>query len=65
MPLDVLAAGATALEGIPIIVVSARDPQTEQERLAQSGADVFFRKPLDYDELLMAISQALGTTRGE
>jgi DNA-binding response OmpR family regulator len=49
-----------ALEGIPVIVVSARDPQTEQERMAQSGADAFFRKPFDYDELLAAIKRALG-----
>jgi CheY-like chemotaxis protein len=54
-----------ALEGIPVIVVSARDPQTEQERLAKSGADAFFRKPFDYDQLLTAISQALGTAPTE
>jgi CheY-like chemotaxis protein len=50
-----------ALEGIPVIVVSARDPVTEEERFAQSGADAYFRKPFDYDELLTAISRALGT----
>ena len=54
-----------ALEGIPVIVVSARDPQTEEERLAHSGADAFFRKPFDYDELLAAISRALGLPAGE
>jgi DNA-binding response OmpR family regulator len=47
-----------ALEGIPVIVVSARDP--EEERFIQSGADAFFRKPFDYDELLTAIELALG-----
>jgi DNA-binding response OmpR family regulator len=54
-----------ALEGIPVIVVSARDPQTEEERLAQSGADAFFRKPFDYDQLLTAISRALGLRPAE
>jgi CheY-like chemotaxis protein len=54
-----------ALEGIPVIVVSARDPQTEQERLAQSGADAYFHKPFDYDELVTAISRALGVSEGE
>jgi CheY-like chemotaxis protein len=49
-----------ALEGIPVIVVSARDPQTEEERLAESGAEAFFRKPFDHDELLAAIERALG-----
>jgi DNA-binding response OmpR family regulator len=54
-----------ALEGIPVIVVSARDPATEEERFAQSGADAYFRKPFDYDELLKAISRALGLAPGE
>jgi DNA-binding response OmpR family regulator len=50
-----------ALEGIPVIVVSARDPMAEEERFIESGADAFFRKPFDYDELLTAIERALGT----
>jgi CheY-like chemotaxis protein len=49
-----------ALEGIPVIVVSARDPITEQERLAHAGADAFFRKPIDHEGLLTAIGRALG-----
>jgi two-component system response regulator MtrA len=49
-----------ALEGIPVIVVSARDPVAEEERFIQSGADTFFRKPFDYDELRTAIELALG-----
>jgi CheY-like chemotaxis protein len=50
-----------ALEGIPVIVVSARDPISEQERLVQAGADAFFRKPIDHESLLTAIARALGT----
>jgi len=49
-----------ALEGIPVIVVSARDPMAEEERFIESGADAFFRKPFDYDELLTAIERVLG-----
>jgi CheY-like chemotaxis protein len=49
-----------ALEGIPVIVVSARDPISEQERLVQAGADAFFRKPIDHEALLTAIGRALG-----
>jgi CheY-like chemotaxis protein len=49
-----------ALEGIPVIVVSARDPMAEEERFIESGADAFFRKPFDYDELRTAIELALG-----
>jgi DNA-binding response OmpR family regulator len=49
-----------ALEGTPVIIVSARDPLSEEQRLLTSGADAFFRKPFDYEELLTAISRALG-----
>ena len=48
------------LEGTPVIIVSARDPLAEEQRLINSGADAFFRKPFDYEELLTAIAQALG-----
>jgi DNA-binding response OmpR family regulator len=50
-----------ALEGTPVIIVSARDPLAEEQRFITSGADAFFRKPFDYEELLTAISRALGT----
>jgi CheY-like chemotaxis protein len=49
-----------ALEGVPIIIVSALDPQGEQERFAESRADAFFRKPFEHEELLKAIERALG-----
>jgi DNA-binding response OmpR family regulator len=49
-----------ALEGIPVIIVSARDPLAEEQRLIDAGADAFFRKPFDYDELVTAITRALG-----
>jgi DNA-binding response OmpR family regulator len=50
-----------ALEGTPVIIVSARDPLAEEQRFINSGADAFFRKPFDYDKLLTAISRALGS----
>jgi two-component system alkaline phosphatase synthesis response regulator PhoP len=49
-----------ALDGIPVIIVSARDPLAEEERFITSGADAFFRKPFDHEQLLTAISRALG-----
>jgi DNA-binding response OmpR family regulator len=49
-----------ALEGVPVIVVSARDPVTESDRSEEAGVDAFFRKPFEYSELLAAIRKALG-----
>ena len=49
-----------ALEGTPIIIVSARDPLAEEQRFIDSGADAFFRKPFDHEHLMTAIARALG-----
>lgn len=49
-----------ALSGIPVIVLSARDPQTNEERALKAGAAAFFQKPADNDELLNVIRVSLG-----
>ena len=49
-----------ALEGVPIIVVSARDPATERDRAWEVGVDAFFRKPFEYTELVSAVRKVLG-----
>jgi len=49
-----------ALEGVPIIVVSARDPATERDRAWEAGVDAFFRKPFEYAELVSAVRKVLG-----
>jgi CheY-like chemotaxis protein len=49
-----------ALEGIPIIIVTARDLRTEQETAALAGADAIFQKPFEHERLLEAIRSALG-----
>jgi DNA-binding response OmpR family regulator len=49
-----------SLSCIPVIVVSARDPETNRARALQSGAEAFFQKPVDNDVLLAAIRQACG-----
>ena len=46
--------------GIPVIVVSARDPAINKDRALKAGAAAYFLKPADNDELLTAIKQALG-----
>ncbi len=48
------------LSGIPVIVLSARDPQNNEERALKSGAAAFFQKPADNDELLNVIRVSLG-----
>ena len=49
-----------ALEGIPVIITTARDLSLESSSLAGTGAVAMFQKPFDHDELLSAIRSALG-----
>lgn len=44
---------------IPIIVVSARDPLTNEQRALEAGAELFFQKPIDNDEFFGAVQKAL------
>ncbi len=51
--------------GVPIIVLSARDPQSRdpqsnEERALKAGAVAFFQKPADNDELMNIIRVKLG-----
>jgi DNA-binding response OmpR family regulator len=50
-----------SLSGVPVIVLSARDPQTNEERALKAGAAAFFQKPADNDELLNVIRVSLGS----
>jgi len=43
----------------PVIVVSARDPKTNEKRALDAGAEAFFQKPVDNKDLLVAIQHAL------
>jgi DNA-binding response OmpR family regulator len=43
----------------PVIVVSARDPAANEERALKAGAEAFFQKPVDNQELMKAIQRAL------
>ena len=52
-----------ALSGVPVIVLSARDPQSNEERALKAGAAAFFQKPADNDELLNVIRVSLGTAQ--
>ncbi len=52
------------LSVVPVIVVSARDPQVNRDRALKAGAEAYLQKPVDNDELLSAIRKALGEPIG-
>jgi DNA-binding response OmpR family regulator len=43
------------LSAVPVIVLSARDPQDNEARALRAGAAAFFQKPADNEELLNVI----------
>jgi len=47
------------LSAIPVIVLTARDPQSSEQRALQAGATAFFQKPADNAELLQVIRATL------
>src|SRR5580698_1964539 len=48
------------LAGVPVIVLSARDPQANEQRALKAGAAAFFQKPADNEELLNVIRVSIG-----
>ena len=46
---------------IPIIIISARPAESNRDRAVAAGARAFVQKPIDNDQLLAAINDALGT----
>ncbi|MGD0793359.1 MAG: response regulator transcription factor [Terriglobales bacterium] len=53
-----------ALSDIPVIVLTARDPEANEKRTLESGAIAFFQKPADNEELLGVIRASLQAGRG-
>jgi DNA-binding response OmpR family regulator len=49
----------SAISLVPIIVLTARDPQANRELALQSGADAFFQKPVDNEALLAKMEELL------
>jgi DNA-binding response OmpR family regulator len=47
------------LSAIPVIVLTARDPQHTRERSLKAGASAFLQKPADNNELLTVIRSTL------
>jgi DNA-binding response OmpR family regulator len=51
-----------SLSAVPVIVLSARDPQDNEKRALKAGAAAFFQKPADNEELLNVIRVSLPST---
>jgi DNA-binding response OmpR family regulator len=47
------------LSGIPVVVLTARDPQGNEQRALRQGAAAFFQKPADNSELMEVIRATL------
>ena len=54
--------GLADLGAIPVIVLSARNPEGNEKHALDAGAVAFFQKPPNNHEFLIAIRQALGET---
>src|SRR5438105_7870047 len=52
----------TSLSAIPVIIVTAEDPQVAEARTSEAGAVAFIQKPVDQEKLMAAVQQALGTS---
>jgi DNA-binding response OmpR family regulator len=50
------------LSGIPVVVLTARDARSSEQRCLHAGAAAFFQKPADNAELLGVIRATLKTT---
>jgi DNA-binding response OmpR family regulator len=51
------------LSSIPVIVLSGRDRKANQERVLNAGARTFLQKPVQSNDFLAAIRQALDEQR--
>jgi DNA-binding response OmpR family regulator len=49
-----------SLSCLPVIVVSARDSEGNEDRALSAGAEAFFQKPVDNEQLIAAIRHSLG-----
>jgi DNA-binding response OmpR family regulator len=50
---------SAALSAIPVIVLTARDPQSTRDKIIKAGATAYFQKPADNSELMNAIRAVL------
>lgn len=53
-----------ALAGIPVVIVSAEEPEVAQARALAGGAAAFVQKPVAQRQLVETIERVLATARG-
>lgn len=53
------------LAPIPIVIITAADASLHQEKTLQTGAEAFFQKPIDLEQLLATIKKFLGEEPAE
>src|SRR5690242_21363050 len=51
------------LSAIPVLVLTAREPNGNEDRALKAGAVAFFQKPVDNAELMQAIQSTLAPTQ--
>jgi DNA-binding response OmpR family regulator len=51
------------LAHVPVIIMTAGDASIHEDRALSAGADAFFQKPIDNQQLLAAIYRTLGETK--
>jgi DNA-binding response OmpR family regulator len=54
--------GNDALSSIPVIVLTARDPQANEHKTLQAGATAFLQKPADNAELMDLVRMTVPNT---
>jgi len=52
------------LSDVPVIVLTARDPQGNEKRAIDAGATAFFQKPADNAELLEVVRASVRSQQG-
>lgn len=50
----------STLAGVPVIVVSARDPQFSRQKSLKAGAVEYFQKPADNEQLMATLRKTVG-----
>ena len=48
------------MDGIPVILITAREPSINRKRAVDEHAFAYFQKPFNNDELLTCVERALG-----